>query len=145
MSIYYKFSLFNADTMILIFHSFKNVNKLCLNQCQNIQLPGIERVNPHPTHPQAPINLLNSHQHGDHPLSRDCFKFGPGNICVLPGCRFCLCRDYAYAFLSRKPDWVAFLQRAGISVLWTALCLTLAAVKAIGLLPCWTMPQAESV
>ena len=29
---YYKLSLFNAHTMILIFHIFMNVNKLCLNQ-----------------------------------------------------------------------------------------------------------------
>ena len=32
VSIYYKPSLFNAHTMILIFHIFMNVNKLCLNQ-----------------------------------------------------------------------------------------------------------------
>ena len=32
MSIYYKPSLFNAHTMILIVHIFMNVNKLCLNQ-----------------------------------------------------------------------------------------------------------------
>ena len=32
VSIYYKISLFNAHTMILIFHIFMNVNKLCLNQ-----------------------------------------------------------------------------------------------------------------
>ena len=31
VSIYYKPSLFNAHTMILIFHIFMNVNKLCLN------------------------------------------------------------------------------------------------------------------
>ena len=29
---YYKPSLFNAHTMILIVHIFMNVNKLCLNQ-----------------------------------------------------------------------------------------------------------------
>ena len=32
VSIYYKPSLFNARTMILIVHIFMNVNKLCLNQ-----------------------------------------------------------------------------------------------------------------
>ena len=32
LSIYYKPSLFNAHTMILIVHIFMNVNKLCLNQ-----------------------------------------------------------------------------------------------------------------
>ena len=32
VSIYYKPSLFNAHTMILIVHIFMNVNKLCLNQ-----------------------------------------------------------------------------------------------------------------
>ena len=32
VSIYYKLSLFNAHTMILIYHIFINVNKLCLNQ-----------------------------------------------------------------------------------------------------------------
>ena len=32
MSIYYKPSLFNAHTMILIVHIFMNANKLCLNQ-----------------------------------------------------------------------------------------------------------------
>ena len=32
VSIYYMPSLFNAHTMILIFHIFMNVNKLCLNQ-----------------------------------------------------------------------------------------------------------------
>ena len=31
VSIYYKPSLFNAHTMILIVHIFMNVNKLCLN------------------------------------------------------------------------------------------------------------------
>ena len=31
-SIYYKPSLFNAHTMILIVHIFMNVNKPCLNQ-----------------------------------------------------------------------------------------------------------------
>ena len=34
VSIYYKPSLFNAHTMILIVHIFMNVNKLCLNQCK---------------------------------------------------------------------------------------------------------------
>ena len=34
VSIYYKPSLFNAHTMILIFHIFRNVNKLCLNQLE---------------------------------------------------------------------------------------------------------------
>ncbi len=37
VSIYYKPSLFNAHTMILIFHIFMNVNKLCLNQTQKIK------------------------------------------------------------------------------------------------------------
>ena len=32
VSIYYKPSLFNAHTMILIVHIFMNVNKICLNQ-----------------------------------------------------------------------------------------------------------------
>ena len=32
VSIYYKPSLFNAHTMILIVHISINVNKLCLNQ-----------------------------------------------------------------------------------------------------------------
>ena len=32
VSIYYKPSLFNAHTVILIVHIFMNVNKLCLNQ-----------------------------------------------------------------------------------------------------------------
>ena len=32
VSIYYKPSLFNAHTMILIVHIFMKVNKLCLNQ-----------------------------------------------------------------------------------------------------------------
>ena len=32
VSIYYKPSLFNAQTIILIFHIFMNVNKFCLNQ-----------------------------------------------------------------------------------------------------------------
>ena len=32
VSIYYKPSLFNAHTTILIVHIFMNVNKLCLNQ-----------------------------------------------------------------------------------------------------------------
>ena len=32
VSIYYKPSLFNAHTKILIVHIFMNVNKLCLNQ-----------------------------------------------------------------------------------------------------------------
>ena len=32
VSIYYKPSLFNAHTMILIVHIFMNANKLCLNQ-----------------------------------------------------------------------------------------------------------------
>ena len=32
VSFYYKLSLFNAHTMILIFHIFMNVNKLCLNE-----------------------------------------------------------------------------------------------------------------
>ena len=32
VSIYYKPSLFNAHTMILIVHIFTNVDKLCLNQ-----------------------------------------------------------------------------------------------------------------
>ena len=32
VSIYYKPSLFNAHTMILIVHIFMNVNKHCLNQ-----------------------------------------------------------------------------------------------------------------
>ena len=32
VSIYYKLSLFNAHTVILIVHIFMNVNKLCLNQ-----------------------------------------------------------------------------------------------------------------
>ena len=32
VSIYYKPSLFNAHTMILIVRIFMNVNKLCLNQ-----------------------------------------------------------------------------------------------------------------
>ena len=32
VSIYYKLSLFNAHTMILIVHIFMNVNKLCLNE-----------------------------------------------------------------------------------------------------------------
>ena len=32
VSIYYKPSLFNAHTMILIVHIFMNVNNLCLNQ-----------------------------------------------------------------------------------------------------------------
>ena len=72
VSIYYKLSLFNAHTVISIFHILMNVNKLCLNQSQNIQSPGLERVNPHPTHPQAPTNLLNSHHHWDRPLSKDC-------------------------------------------------------------------------
>ena len=35
VSIYYKPSLFNAHTMILIVHIFMNVNKLCLNQSQS--------------------------------------------------------------------------------------------------------------
>ena len=35
VSIYYKPSLFNAHTMILIVHIFMNVNKLCLNQGQD--------------------------------------------------------------------------------------------------------------
>ena len=34
MSIYYKPSLFNAHTMILIVHIFMNVNKLCLNKTE---------------------------------------------------------------------------------------------------------------
>jgi len=37
VSIYYKPSLFNAHTMILIVHIFMNVNKLCLNQMQQQQ------------------------------------------------------------------------------------------------------------
>jgi len=32
VSIYYKPSLFNAHTMILIVHIFMNANKVCLNQ-----------------------------------------------------------------------------------------------------------------
>ena len=32
VSVYYKLSLFNALAMIVIFHIFMNVNKLCLNQ-----------------------------------------------------------------------------------------------------------------
>ena len=36
VSIYYKPSLFNAHTMILIVHIFMNVNKFCLNQMNNI-------------------------------------------------------------------------------------------------------------
>ena len=37
VSIYYKPSLFNAHTIILIVHIFLNVNKLCLNQA----VPGV--------------------------------------------------------------------------------------------------------
>ena len=41
VSIYYKPSLFNAHTMILIVYIFMNVNKLCLNQKKNPRdLPG---------------------------------------------------------------------------------------------------------
>ena len=36
VSIYYKPSLFNAHTMILIFHIFMNVNKLCFNDKMNL-------------------------------------------------------------------------------------------------------------
>ena len=37
VSIYYKPSLFNAHTMILIVHIFKNVNKLCLNHMRSVR------------------------------------------------------------------------------------------------------------
>ena len=38
VSIYYKPSLFNAHTMILIVHIFMTVNKLCLNQpCSGLE------------------------------------------------------------------------------------------------------------
>ena len=40
VSIYYKPSLFNAHTLILIVHIFMNVNKLCLNQLLEKQLIG---------------------------------------------------------------------------------------------------------
>ena len=51
VSIYYKPSLFNAHTMILIFHIFMNVNKLCLNQVPKYTckthgfLPGNRKLN----------------------------------------------------------------------------------------------------
>ena len=38
VSIYYKPSLFNAHTLILIVHIFMNVNKFCLNQGDYIYL-----------------------------------------------------------------------------------------------------------
>ena len=45
VSIYYKPSLFNAHTMILIVHIFMNVNKLCLNQ-EDGMLP-VPSIHPH--------------------------------------------------------------------------------------------------
>ena len=36
VSIYYKPSLFNAHTMVLIVHIFMNVNKLCINQMEEV-------------------------------------------------------------------------------------------------------------
>ena len=44
VSIYYKPSLFNAHTMILIVHIFMNVNKLCLNQEEEEAEEGINFV-----------------------------------------------------------------------------------------------------
>ena len=48
VSIYYKPSLFNAHTMILIVHIFMKVNKLCLNQrglsARRSSLKGRERA-----------------------------------------------------------------------------------------------------
>ena len=38
VSIYYKPSLFNAHTMILIVHISMNVNKLCLNQVYEAEI-----------------------------------------------------------------------------------------------------------
>ena len=45
VSIYYKPSLFNAHTMILIFHIFMNVNKLCLNQTSDWLVATTQTVN----------------------------------------------------------------------------------------------------
>ena len=45
LSIYYELSLFDAHTMILIVHSFMNVNKLCLNQTGGtFQVDGTQNV-----------------------------------------------------------------------------------------------------
>ena len=44
VSIYYKPSLFNAHTMILIVHIFMNVNKLCLNQENSAIVATVKRL-----------------------------------------------------------------------------------------------------
>ena len=50
VSVYYKLNLFNAHAMILIFHIFMNVNKLCLNQPSYYWIPS-PRPPPPPPHP----------------------------------------------------------------------------------------------
>ena len=53
VSIYYKPSLFNAHTMILIVHIFMNVNKLCLNQGNRASPKVIHILNNWQKHVQA--------------------------------------------------------------------------------------------
>jgi len=68
VSIYYKPSLFNAHTMILIVHIFMTVNKLCLNQAQQQQQQNLNPILPSTGHKNniaqpTPDNSLCSTSH----------------------------------------------------------------------------------